>query len=300
MNKGANVGSLQTLQDLTAALKNFSRRRRELLDDLEAPLSRGVERLENRRDAWERELERRRDSYESAGEEDDRHYLQMQVEEAEENLQQVERWLDRVREAGISYTRCARTLSAGDDERAIAFLQDRIAELEKYLAIKVNSGATGSSLSFEGPGILPNALGALEQMVSSGFEGITESVLPAGFTWVPLSSIGAEEMANLPSDDDYPTVSKAEMQRGFETLRRDVLPAIQPGLASRDYFLKLDQEAGREYEHGTQRVYEAFFGDEPITLDRKLNGVEYGITSGGHRIKVAREQGWPAVPAKLI
>lgn len=300
MNEGANVGSLQTLQDLVTALKDFSRRRRELFDDLEAPLSRRIERLEDRREAWERELNHRRDDYESADEEDDQHYLQMQVEEAEENLQQAERWLDRVREAAIFYTRCARSLSAGDDERAIAFLQDRIAELEKYLAIKVDSGVTGSSFSFEGPGILPNALGALEQTISSGFESITESILPPGFTWVPLSSIGAEEMANLPSDDDYPKVPKAEMQRGFEVLRRDVLPAIQMGVADRDYFTRLDQEAGREYECGALRVYEAFFGDEPITLDRKLNGVEYGITSGGHRIKVAREQGWPAVPAKLI
>lgn len=300
MNKGADVSSIQTLQDLAAALKNFSRRRRELLDDVERSVSRRIERLEERRDGWERELGRRRDDYESADEEDDSYHLQMRVEEAEENLQQAERWLERVREAAISYTRSARTLAAGDDERAFAFLQDRIAELEKYLAIKLDSGSTGSAFSFKGPGILPNAIGALEQTVASGLEGITQSILPPGFDWVPLSSIGAEEMANLPSDDNYPKYSKAEMQRGFEVLRRDVLPAIQRGGADSDYFGKLDQEAGREFEHGTKRIYEAFFGDEPITLDRKLDGTEYGITSGGHRIKVAREQGWPAVPAKLI
>ena len=300
MNKGANVGSLQTLQDLAAALKSFSRRRRELLNDLESPLARRMERLEERRDAWEREMNRRRDEYEGADEEDDSYHLQMRFEEAEENLQQVERWLERVRGVAISYMRCARRLSAGDDERAIAFLQDRIAELEKYLAIQVDSSQPGSTFPFEGLGILPNAIGALEQTVAYGLDCITEFILPLGFTWVPLSSVSADEMANLPADDDYPKISKIEMLRGFEVLQRDVLPAIKQSGADSDYFFKLDKVSGKDVGNGVQRIYDAFFGDEPITLDRKLNSTEYGVTSGRHRIKVAREQGWPAVPAKLI
>lgn len=43
MNKGADVGSLQTLQDLATALKNFSRRRRDMLDDVERSVSRRIE-----------------------------------------------------------------------------------------------------------------------------------------------------------------------------------------------------------------------------------------------------------------
>lgn len=224
----------------------------------------------------------------------------MRVEEAEENLQQAERWLERVREATVSYTRSARTLAAGDDERAVAFLQDRIAELEKYLAIKIDSGATGSSFSFEGPGILPNAIGALEQTVASGLEGITESILPSGFDWVPLSSINAVEMASLPADEEYRKTPKAEIQRGFEALRSDILPAIKQSGADSDFFFKLDQVSGKNAEHGVQRVYDAFFGSDPIALNRTLKEGEYEITSGRHRIKVAREQGWPAIPAKLI
>jgi hypothetical protein len=107
-------------------------------------------------------------------------------------------------------------------------------------------------------------------------------------------------MNNLPSDDDYKKVPKAEMERGFAILQRDILPAIKQCGADSDYFYELDRQSGQSPNRGLQSVYDAFFGGEPITLDSGLDGAGYNVTSGRHRIKVARELGWPAVPAKLI
>jgi hypothetical protein len=300
MSKGADLSSVETLRDLVAAFQDFSRRRSESLDELERPLARRVERLEDRREAWERELRQRQRDYDDADdEEDDLGYLAMQVEEAEEQLRQVERWAQRVSESQAYFTRCANTIASGPDQRAIAFLQRLIAELEEYLATKIGKTA-GSLTPLPGAEILMNVLNAVEQTVTAGFFGITEPLLPDGFDWIPLTAISAAEMENLPDDDDYKKVAKSEMQRGFATLHRDILPLIKQSGVDSDYFFQLDTQAGLDYERGLQRVYDAFFGGEPITLDSSLGDETFNITSGRHRIKVARELGWPAVPARLI
>lgn len=295
MSKGANVSSVETLRDLVAGLQDFSRRRSECLDELERPLARRVERLEDRREAWERELRQRQRAYDDADEDDDLRYLEMQVEEAEEQLRQVERWAQRVRESQAYFTRCANTVVSGPDQRAIAFLQSRIAELEEYL------GMTSYSLTaLPGIEILTNIVNAAEQTIAASFDGLTESPLPKGIAWVSLTEISAAEMDNLPSDDDYEKVPKAEMERGFAILQRDILPAIKQRGADSDYFYELDRQSGQPPNRGLKSVYDAFFGLEPITLDRSLDGAEYSVTNGRHRIKVARELGWPAVPAKVL
>lgn len=299
MNQGAEVISVPALQDLVAALESFAWRRRELLAELEHSIARQLEWLEDRYEAWQRELEQRQRRYDEADEDDDPGYLAWQVAEAEEGLQRIAQHLARVREAAAYYRRCAARIAAGPDDQARHFLQSRIAELEKYLAIRLDA-APSAVPPLPGTEVLTNVISAAEQTVAAGLAGIMDAPLPEGFTWVPLTAISATALAELPADDDYKKVAKAEMQRGFAVLQRDVLPAIKRDVANRDYFFQLDQQTGQAYEHGVQRIYEAFFGDEPITLDRNRDSATFNVTLGRHRLKVARELGWPAVPAKLI
>jgi len=66
------------------------------------------------------------------------------------------------------------------------------------------------------------------------------------------------------------------------------------------YFSRLDRQAGRSYEEGLQRVYEAFFGADHIRLSRFKGSQLWGIDNGRHRIQIARDLGWKFIPAKTI
>jgi hypothetical protein len=76
-----------------------------------------------------------------------------------------------------------------------------------------------------------------------------------------------------------------------------VLPAVRRGAGGED-FARMDAERGLDYEHGYQRVYEAFFGDDSLRLDARAGGT-YGVTNGYHRIKVAAELGLRTLPARI-
>lgn len=298
MGRIAEVLSVQALQDLVPALERFSYHKREALAELERLIARRIGRLEERRDDWQQEVHRRQRRYDEADEEDDLGELAFRVSEAEENLWQVERYLAQVSDVAANYYPCAMTINAGPDDASRTFLKARIADLEKYLAVRLDTASIGEPLP--GTEVLTNIIAGFEQTVAASLASITDSPLPEGIVWVPLTAISASEMAELPGDDDYKKISKVEVQRSFEVLQRDILPAIKQSGAGSDHFLSLDQAAGRDHEHGLQRVYDLFFGSEPITLDRALDGKSYQVMFGRHRIKVAREKGWPAVPAKLI
>jgi len=66
------------------------------------------------------------------------------------------------------------------------------------------------------------------------------------------------------------------------------------------YFFSLDQQAGVSYANGLLRVYEAFFGSEPIHLSRVKGAPQWTVGNGRHRILVAKELGWKAIPAQTV
>lgn len=69
---------------------------------------------------------------------------------------------------------------------------------------------------------------------------------------------------------------------------------------SSDHFARIDRGKGSSYAEGKQRVYDAFFGDDCITLDRGPSDGKYGVTNGRHRLRIARALGWEAVPVKIL
>ena len=91
------------------------------------------------------------------------------------------------------------------------------------------------------------------------------------------------------------------MLRGFETLYTEILPAINDPTnpANKDTFRRRDEDEMVPYEKGTLRIYEVFFGDDGIHLDRGQNDKLFSIDNGRHRIKVAMDAGWTAVPVKM-
>jgi len=128
---------------------------------------------------------------------------------------------------------------------------------------------------------------------------LTKYAMPAGYHWIPLEEIRQEEVL---SKNEFRKVDRATMVRGMAALPV-VLEQMQGRLALgraeiSSYFRRLDRQAGRSYEEGLQRVYDAFFGnDDHIRLSRFRGDPFWAITNGRHRIQIARELGWRAIPA---
>lgn len=66
---------------------------------------------------------------------------------------------------------------------------------------------------------------------------------------------------------------------------------------TREDFQKYDQQNGLGYTQGKERVYDLYYGSDPITLDKV--GDQYTIISGRHRIFAAKELGIETIPARV-
>lgn len=116
---------------------------------------------------------------------------------------------------------------------------------------------------------------------------------------IQMVSVDRVDLSNSPvlGESDFRKVSHAEMVEGFQKLETTVRPAMGTG-ADGEYFSDLDKSQGLDYEHGYRRVYDAFYGSDPIRLDR--TGDTYNVVNGYHRLAVAKELGITALPARVL
>jgi hypothetical protein len=117
-----------------------------------------------------------------------------------------------------------------------------------------------------------------------------------GIQDVPVDRVDLND-SHVQGEKDFKKVSKAEMQEGFEKLETTVRPAVDKG-ADGDYFSDLDRTQGLDYEHGYRRVYDSFYGNDAIRLDKA--GDTYTVVNGYHRLAIAKEIGLTTVPAWVI
>ena len=121
--------------------------------------------------------------------------------------------------------------------------------------------------------------------------------------WVDIGIVDVEiDKINLTdswvhSTSDFHKVSYEEMRQGLEDLQKVVHPAVDQG-ATGDDFGQIDQANSRDYSHGYQRIYDAFYGEGSIRLTRV--GDKYEVTNGYHRLFVAKEMGMKTIPARVI
>lgn len=123
-------------------------------------------------------------------------------------------------------------------------------------------------------------------------------LLPKGFIWVNLDFIDSNELLEGFNQQKFLVINNEDW---FNKLRNVVLPALneQP-LRGKDYFHRIDQKLGLSYPNGYQKIYERFFGDEHITLSKTPGAPYYSVTNGIHRIFIAKQLRWRAIPAKVI
>jgi hypothetical protein len=117
-----------------------------------------------------------------------------------------------------------------------------------------------------------------------------------GIRDVPLADIDLSD-SPVHGPDDFRKVSEPDMREGLRKLAEVVLPAVAGGLRAQ-HFDRLDAERGLDYEHGYRRVFDAFYGNDAIRLERTKD--RYVVVNGYHRLTLARALGWLTVPARVI
>jgi len=181
---------------------------------------------------------------------------------------------------------------------ATKFLMGKADMLRAYHAVRLD---TDGSKTF--PVQLPQVKTTNSAQALHSWPDITQIALPGGFAWIPLDSIALkEELKNVRGANDFNKVAYDEMKSGAQRFISQVLPVVHKDktLATSEYFAELDRKAGLPYVDGVQRVFDAFLGCwSPIYLCRGAEGGQFSITNGRHRIKVALDLGWPAIPAQV-
>lgn len=301
MNESVNVRSIQTLSDLRLALGRMAETIMQNLTRVEGEIKRTQDWLRERELYWQRQVERARvvvqqaraaleqcrntvyyDREGRAYRPDCSAYVRA-LAEAERHLQQVEAewrkvqtWRARVEQAIANYRTHAnrmQDLANLHTSQGRSFLEQKIAQLSEYTAIA--SGSISAAVSTAATG---------SRWVDSGIRGINPMHLP--------------DPEDISGPDDFRKVSEEDMRSGLERLQ-EMRPVIESGVgASSDYWADYDRAHGLDYEHGYQRVYEAFFGNDAIRVN--WDGTNYDIINGRHRLWLARRMGMDWLPVRVI
>ncbi len=94
------------------------------------------------------------------------------------------------------------------------------------------------------------------------------------------------------------------MEAGLRAFAQDLLPRMRAGTATRDELAALDRADGRDTgglirPDNLANLHDVFFGSDPIAVSPLSTG-SYDISSGRHRIEIARALGWTHIPARLL
>jgi hypothetical protein len=269
---------------------------------LESHFARRRGRLVSCQASAEQDVERCSEAYDAA-DDDDRDEMAGRLSAAQERLSTIRFWVRQVEEAHRQFVRDATRFDAVLEHRlpsAVRFVDEKVSRLDEYAALTVDPGDSSAPFAPSGSDADVHTPLPAEEGVSAHAE-LTDYRLPDGFQWVPLSSIDGEVMADLPDVSQFDKVGYDTMRAGCETLRHEILPRLQStSRHGAERFREMDGAAGVSYEHGRQRVYEAFFGQQDfiyLVKDRRTGS--FDLINGRHRVRVMNDLGWDVVPAKV-
>lgn len=111
---------------------------------------------------------------------------------------------------------------------------------------------------------------------------------------VPVADLPEPEGVNGPDDFDH-HISWEDAKSASEQL-----PGIQQEMKSgksKEDFIAEDRKKGLDYAHGKERIFDLYYGSDPITVDKA--GDKFTIISGRHRIYAAKAVGLDSLPVRL-
>jgi len=316
MSTGANVKSIQALSDLKTMLARYGSDVPETLQRMTRTIEQTRQALTERQNHWRVQVRRCEEQLTQAraaltrcqnsaytDREGRRHApdcrpfeqavadARRQLEAASQALRSVEQAIKQVEVAVHSYEQQARRLTNflnGDLKAGQALLERKITTLQAYVA----GGLIGSAIGLVANAFSnPDATAPLPSMTTA-----TGTWQELGIVDVPIAQIDLSD-SHIQGPDDFKKIAVDTMISGLQKLASTVRPAVEKG-ADGDYFSDLDAQQGLDYQNGYRRVYDAFYGDEPIRLE-KIND-HYQVVNGYHRLFVAQQLGLTTLPARVI
>jgi len=319
--------NIDTFRDLSSSFKRFGHKTEEYLHAIEAELKRALESMQARVRACQQkvaqkqwEVEQARDALENcrsyedddyqpdcSGEEDDLRQAIREFEAAKRDFETAKILYTKVENAVSEFhqhIRRLRDLATSNVNRANAYLENKTAILESYRAIQpegVNTLAASSDAvsSFQREAVNTAAFSTTNSLNNL----TTQDPSDISGQWTE-TRVHSFDISNLPlpegiqGSSDFKKVEFDEMQNGLKKLQ-EMKPVIEQGIGdSRDYWADIDKKNGLDYPNGYQRVYEAFYGTEPIRIVK--DGDQYDITNGRHRIWAAKQLGIKTLPLVLV
>lgn len=115
-----------------------------------------------------------------------------------------------------------------------------------------------------------------------------------GIVDVPVTDLPMPEGVSGPADFDH----HISYEDALSATRQ--LPEVQAEVnadKTRDDFWAADRAAGLDYAHGKERVYDLYYGSDPVTLSKEDG--KYSIESGRHRVYAAKVLGLDSIPARV-
>ena len=166
----------------------------------------------------------------------------------------------------------------------------KVAEtIEQIVERKSRDNSTRGKLSIQGDDLPPQTAA-----LASDFKPPKDVWEDKGIIDVPVNDLPDPEGVESPQDFDH-HITWEDAQSATKQLP-EIQDLVKNGKTADDFSTQ-DQAAGLDYAHGKRRVYDLYYGSDPIRLDK--DGDHYVIISGRHRIYAAKELGLSAIPAMV-
>jgi len=333
MNYSAHITSIQYLMDLKSSIGQFCEETQQSLQLINIEIQRSQEWLNQKFDYWRKQVEYRKEEviclqealyncqskkkHDCGGIEKKLDEAHRALREAVEEVEKVRHWSKIIQQAITDYKKQAYRLGQelqGDISKAGIFLESKIRELKRYLDVNLISGrfVSTASTSTKTPRTVqknqPQKKISLNKRLPSPGEALdrqlknnTNTILKEkGVQNIPVKYLVQHingERSHVKGKGDFHKVSYEDMVEGFHKLNSVVKPKVLKG-ASGDDFSQMDALQGLDYEHGYRRIYDAFYGESAIHVNR-IGENCYDIDNGYHRIFVARDMGLESIPVKV-
>ena len=294
MNSPVRVGDVGTFDALRGALVQFGEASQETLALFEARISRAASRLEDiEREcrAWVRRCKADVAAASDDGE-DDLQRAWAELAEAEERLAGVRRARRQLDDVANGFLRSRRRFSdflRDELPRATAELVRLSGNVNAYLGIRQAGVGSESAVAYANTSAAAAAGAGGRSFPGSG------SRRALTVEDVPVDRIDVSD-SHVHGPADFRKYSYKEIVDGFDKLESVVRPQVARGATGED-FSQLDAERGLSYAVGYRRIYDSFYGEDRIVLDRVGNRLI--VTNGYHRLFVARALGIGSVPAAI-
>ena len=231
--------------------------------------------------------------------------------EAEERMATQAR--QAVQAEAEAYAREASRLHAtlqSETVKAVEVLRTKVVVLRSYASGGISAGGVLTGALAFGAGLAigaamtrsgqdeASAAPSAEQSAPLPLHEPTLQELHPDISDIPLEMIDLSD-SPVHNEADFHKVPKAEMIAGFEKLAQ-VRRLIDQSATDQELY-DTDRQAradGLDEGQSHHNIYKVFYGENAIALEKV--GDRYRVINGYHRLAVARELGWTAIPARVV